>query len=190
MRRRSSLPVLVLVGIALASCTPPAADDYSAALGKARTAKDEMLRTEADSPIPRDKRQTVLPLEYFPPDPAYRVPAALSPDPAGTRVVQMLTSTGEQRPTQVMGLLEFTLQGQRLKLRAFAEEGSNGERLFVPSIARPRVSTSSTSTPRTTPTAPTIPRTIARCLPRRTGCQSLSAPGRRSRGDMDGVSRQ
>lgn len=133
MSRRS--PTLVLSCLALllaAGCSNPPADDYAQALLRARAAKDEMLSTAGDSPIPPDKRQAMLPLLYFPPDPAYRVPAALSPDPQGSRVIQMLTSTGEQRPTQVMGTLEFVLYGQRLKLLAFAEEGSNGRRLFVP----------------------------------------------------------
>jgi hypothetical protein len=127
--------LLVLSSLALvvaAACTHPPTDDYAQALLQARAAKDEMLRTAGDSPVPRETRQVILPLAYFPPDPAYRVPAALSPDPRGGRVIQMLTSTGQQRATQVMGLLEFTLNGQRLILQAFAEEGSNGQRLFVP----------------------------------------------------------
>ncbi len=114
-----------------AGCSRPATDDYAAALASARAAKDEMLRTSGESPIPADKRRVELPLNYFPPDPSYRVPAALTPDPRA-QVIEMLTSTGQRRPTQVMGTLEFSLKGQPLKLRAFAEEGSNGQRLFVP----------------------------------------------------------
>jgi uncharacterized protein (DUF1684 family) len=110
----------------------PAKDDYVQALLDARAAKDEMLRTAGDSPIPADKRQAELPLPYFPPDAAYRVPAELEPDPQSGRVIQMLTSTGKQRATRVMGTLQFSAKGQPLELQAFAEEGSNGERLFVP----------------------------------------------------------
>ncbi len=133
MPRRSPFVFLAcLVALVLLACNRPPADDYAIALADARAAKDEMLRTAADSPVPREKRQAVLPLSYFPPDPAYRVPASLAPDPQSGRVIQMLTSTGQQRATQVMGVLQFVLNGQRLKLEAFAEEGSNGRRLFVP----------------------------------------------------------
>jgi len=129
------LPLICLLAcissLAFAGCGRVASDDYGQALMNARAAKDEMLRTSGNSPIPADRRQVELPLSYFPPDPAYRVPAALTPDPQAL-VIQMLTSNGQQRPTQVMGTLEFSLNGQPLKLRAFAEEGSNGERLFVP----------------------------------------------------------
>jgi len=133
MPRRSPLSSFAcLVLLVLSACSQPPADDYTRALVEARAAKDDMLRTAADSPVPRDRRQVILPLSYFPPDPAYRVPAALEPDPETGRVIQMLTSTGQQRATQVMGVLQFVLNGQRLKLEAFAEEGSNGRRLFVP----------------------------------------------------------
>lgn len=132
MSRRSPFVVACLLPLVFVACSRPPADDYARALVEARTAKDEMLRAAADSPVPHDKRDRILPLSYFPPDPAYRVPASLSPDPQNGRLIPMLTSIGQQRSTQVMGDLEFTLNGQRLKLRAFAEEGSNGQRLFVP----------------------------------------------------------
>ena len=130
------MPRLLLVApfalLAALSCTHPPADDYVKALADARAAKDDMLRTSKDSPVTADKRQALLPLSYFPPDREFRVPASLSPDPQGGRVIQMLTSTGQQRPTRVMGVLLFAVKGQPLTLEAFAEEGSNGERLFVP----------------------------------------------------------
>jgi hypothetical protein len=131
-RRSPLLLVSCLCLLVIPACSRPSTDDYTQTLLAARAAKDEMLRTASDSPIPADKRQAELPLSYFPPDPAYRVPAALRPDAQGGQLVEMLTSTGKQRATRVMGILEFVLKGQPLKLQAFAEEGSNGERLFVP----------------------------------------------------------
>jgi len=125
-----SLPAL-LFALGLVACGGSPKDDYAEALLGARAAKDVMLRTSSDSPVPPDKRQVELPLSYFPPDLAYRVPASLTPDPRG-QVVRMLTSNGQLRPTRVMGTLEFALEGRPMKLQAFAEEGSNGERLFVP----------------------------------------------------------
>jgi len=123
---------LVFLAVLIPACSQPPADDYTQALLQARAAKDEVLRTAAGSPVPPDKRAVMVPLAYFPPDPAYRVPASLAPDAQTGRVTQMLTSTGQRRPTQVMGVLQFVLDGQPLKLEAFAEEGSNGQRVFVP----------------------------------------------------------
>jgi uncharacterized protein (DUF1684 family) len=76
-------------------------------------------------------RAKILPLLYYPPDQAYRVPASLVPDP-GARVVEMLTSTGQRRQVEVLGKLAFVLHGRPLELTAFSEEGSNGQRLWVP----------------------------------------------------------
>ena len=133
MRGRRS-PLLVLASLLLLSACSgsPEKDDYVQAVLDARAAKDEMLRTAGDSPIPADRRQAALPLPYFPPDATYRVPAELKPDPQSGRTIQMLTSTGKQRATRVMGTLQFSVKGQMLALQAFAEEGSNDQRLFVP----------------------------------------------------------
>ena len=124
--------LVCLVLLALSACIQPPADDYAQAVAAARAAKDDMLRTASGSPVPPDKRQLLLPLPYFAASPAYRVPASLAADPQTGRVLQMATSTGQPRPTQVMGTLQFVLLGRPLTLEAFAEEGSNGQRLFVP----------------------------------------------------------
>ncbi len=124
--------LLLLVLLAIPACGAPPSDDYAQALLGARAGKDEMLRSSGNSPIPASKRQALLPLAYFPPDPAYRVPAQLKQDDRAGRTVQMLTSTGQLRSTQVMGRLEFSLNGRALTLEAFEEEGSNGQKLFVP----------------------------------------------------------
>ena len=90
-----------------------------------------MLRTAPTSPVPAAARDTLLPLAYFPPDESYRVPAGVEPGARG-QALDVPTSTGQKRRMDVVGTLEFTLKGQRLKLTAFVEEGSNGDRLFVP----------------------------------------------------------
>ncbi len=97
----------------------------------ARASKDEMLRTSPTSPISPAARDSYLPLQYFPPDETYRVPAGLEAGASG-RAMDVPTSTGQKRHMDVVGTLEFTLKGQRVKLTAFVEEGSNGDRLFVP----------------------------------------------------------
>ncbi len=74
----------------------------------------------------------MLPLVYYPPNPAYRVPAALEPSPSDA-IMRVPTSTGQVRVEQKYGTLEFSLLGHPLKLTAFVEEGStDASRLFVP----------------------------------------------------------
>jgi uncharacterized protein (DUF1684 family) len=90
------------------------------------------MREDRESPIPADKRNVLLPLRYFPPDPSYSVPAALKL--ADERpVAEMPTSTGTVRRYERVGVLQFTFKGQELSLGAFVPEGTKriGE-LFVP----------------------------------------------------------
>jgi len=124
-----------MAAIAVAGCHGAAPPENAGELNEiaaARAAKDAMLRNPADSPIPIERRGDFLPLAYFPPDPAYIVPASLAPSTTSI-VVQMPTSTGDVRSMYLVGTLEFTLKGQQLSLGAFVESGSRDiNRLFVP----------------------------------------------------------
>ena len=129
------VPGLVAVAIWASACgsRPPdnsAGDD--ATIAAARAAKDRDFESSSDSPVPPNRRTEFLPLAYFPIDDSYRVPAVLKP--ADDRViVQMPTSTGQQRQMRRVGTLEFVLKGQPMKLTAFVEVGSeNLDHLFVP----------------------------------------------------------
>jgi uncharacterized protein (DUF1684 family) len=134
--RWRDLGIWLISGLVLTGCgggAPPTNDaDYVKQLEGARATKDAEFRTAFDSPIPRDKVKELLPLSYFPPDPAYVTPAALKL--ASERdVVEMPTSTGEVRKEERVGVLEFSLKGQPLTLSAFVEAGSKDvNRLFVP----------------------------------------------------------
>jgi uncharacterized protein len=130
---RRALPALaLLLAASLCACSRSEPETtYARAIESARASKDEMLRTAPDSPIARNKQADLLPLEYFAPDEGYRVPAGLGPGATG-QGMEIPTSTGQKRHMAVVGALEFTLKGQRMKLTAFVEEGSNGERLFIP----------------------------------------------------------
>jgi len=128
---------LLAAGLLAAACeggakTGPEA--YTGALAAERAAKDEHFRTGADSPIPAGDRAAFLPLRYFPPDESWSVPASLDPaDRSLQPVVDMPTSTGERRRMRRVGVLRFTLQGQRLDLSAFVEAGApDTNRLLVP----------------------------------------------------------
>ena len=129
--------LLVIAGIVAAACNagnPPPAEsegDYATQIQSARAALDQMYRNQPDKPVPAAKMNEFLPLKYFPPDPAYVVPASLNPSKERI-VVEMPTSQGKIRKHQRVGVLEFTLKGQPLTLGAFVEAGAGLDRLFVP----------------------------------------------------------
>jgi uncharacterized protein (DUF1684 family) len=120
--------------IAAACTSGPAPPDESSAVQSAedwRAAREQYMREDADSPVPPEKRELLLPLRYYPTDVSYVVPAELKV--ADQRpVFEMPTSTGTLRRMERVGILEFTLQGQPMTLAAFVEEGQRLESLFVP----------------------------------------------------------
>jgi uncharacterized protein (DUF1684 family) len=124
----------LLILAAVTSCAPTPADDEASFLRDVQTfraAKDQAF-LQADSPVPADKRSAMLPLAYFPPSLAYRVPAVLRVSTQGA-TIEMPTSTGQRRNMRLVGTLEFTVRGQTLSLGAFVEAGSADlNRLFVP----------------------------------------------------------
>ena len=129
-----ALITLALAPLAACSSGPSAPDDskYIEQLTTARVVKDRAFRDAADSPVPADKRDKILPLAYYPVDPNYAVPAVLrlSED---RPVFDMLTSSGEPRRMQLVGTLEFTLQGETRSLGAFVPDGTEQiTTLFVP----------------------------------------------------------
>ena len=133
------MPLRFLSSIALAlfaaSCTsgPPPPDDAVQLqdITTHRTEKERFLRENKDSPIPVDKRSVLLPLPYYAPDPGFIVPAQLKL--ADERpVTEMPTSTGTRMRYQMVGVLEFSLNGQPMTLGAFSPEGKPVSELFVP----------------------------------------------------------
>ena len=115
-----------------AACTPgPKVEDYGTQIAENRAIKDESFRNSSDSPIPPDKKNTLLPLAYYPVDEVYAVPAVLELSDDRSRL-QIPTSTGKLRDYERIGTLKFSLNGQRLQLTAFSELGQPMSRLFVP----------------------------------------------------------
>lgn len=110
---------------------PPEPTDYVGKVEASRASKDANFQASSD-PIPEAKKGEFLPLAYFPVDPDYNVPGVLKPAAEGPTLI-MPTSTGQQRKMRRVGVLEFTLKGQSMKLTAFVEEGARDlDRLFVP----------------------------------------------------------
>ncbi len=123
---------MLLAAAVAGACTPgPGEDAYGARVAESRAIKDESFRTSPDSPIPPDKKNTLLPLAYYPVDEVYAVPAVLELSDDRSRL-QIPTSTGKLRDYERIGTLKFSLNGQRLQLTAFSELGQPMSRLFVP----------------------------------------------------------
>src|SRR5262245_29946909 len=77
VRGFARLAVLLATTVA-GACTPgPKVEDYGTRVAENRAIKDENFRSAPDSPIPPDKKNTLLPLAYYPVDEHYAVPAVL-----------------------------------------------------------------------------------------------------------------
>ena len=129
--------ILMFVAALAASCSsnPEVPDDAAAIkeLETFRADRNKQYREDPASPIPADKKDVLLPLRYYPPDPSYAVPAVLDIFPGERQKLEVPTSTGVPRREELVGRLTFTLQGQKLTLNAFVEEGTQTiDELFVP----------------------------------------------------------
>ena len=125
---RTALRLLLMV-VTLSACDAAPAPDGDVAAWRAE--KDRFMRS-SESPVPPEKRPNFPPLLYFPIDPAYRVPAALTVA-AGSESFSLPTSTGQRRQMRRIGTLRFSLEGRELSLTAFVDATENDmRRLFVP----------------------------------------------------------
>ena len=134
---RIRVVILIVVAALVASCSSnPEVPDDAAAIKEIETFRAErnrQYREDPASPIPADKKNVLLPLRYYPPDPSYAVPAVLDIFPGERQKLEVPTSTGVPRREELVGRLTFTLQGQKLTLNAFVEEGTQTiDELFVP----------------------------------------------------------
>ena len=126
------LSILLLAVLVSACGSSPAEEDYPAKIAAIRAAKDDSFKNDPDSPVPQDKKSTLVPLAYFPIDESYAVPATLEPAEERTRL-QVPTSTGKIRDIERIGTLKFSVKGQSLRLTAFRDlESREVNRLFVP----------------------------------------------------------
>lgn len=130
----SRVSVVLVLSAAFVACRPPKPldeTDYVARIAAARAAKDAEFQ-RSDDPIPQNRKADLLPLTYFPIDPAYAVAAELNASPENP-IMTMVTSSGSLEEMRRVGQLEFMLRGQLLKLTAFVPATSpNINELFVP----------------------------------------------------------
>jgi uncharacterized protein (DUF1684 family) len=121
---------LLLALVAACSSKPPEdTRDYAQRIAADRAAKDELFRRSND-PIPEAKKAELLPLAYFPIDPAYDAPASLTPSDDRT-VIDMPTSTGAPRKMRKAGTLTFSLKGQPYSITAFYDLTGTPDHLSV-----------------------------------------------------------
>ena len=128
---RAALAGVLLAAAAACSAPPPDESFWLTALEESRAVKDRFFREAPDTPIRIERRGALLPLHYYDPDPVYRVPAALVAAPEQP-VYEIPTSTGVVRPMQRVGVLEFALHGEPMRLSALAEAPVRSiESLFI-----------------------------------------------------------
>ena len=99
-----------------------------------RQEKDHFFATARQSPIPHEERHSGFSgLNYYPPDPSFRVVAEVIPFEQ-LNVVQMATSTGDIRPQLRYAELRFRIGDHDLHLVGFTdpEDAANPEELFLP----------------------------------------------------------
>ena len=134
LRPGRSAAVAAAAVLAAVACSPPAPDEagYLERLIEERAALDRSLAEGPDSPVPLDRRSWMLPVRYYEPDLSYRVPAHLKLAEEQP-VFEVPTSTGQLRPMQRVGTLEFALHGESHSLAALVDLTARDElRLFIP----------------------------------------------------------
>ncbi len=128
---RAALAGVSLAALAACSAPPPDESFWLSRIEEDREIKDRFFREAPDSPILIERRGALLPLHYYEPDPVYRVPAALEVAPEQP-IYEIPTSTGVIRPMQRVGVLEFALNGEPMRLAALAEAPVRSiESLFI-----------------------------------------------------------
>ena len=95
-----------------------------------RAARDRLFREHPESPIPPADRARFTGLRWFPPDPAYRVPARLEPGDGKALDIDTGGEDGVVRYRRV-GALAFRLHGRDCSLPVLALVAYGGG-LFVP----------------------------------------------------------
>ena len=128
-----SLVMALLLGVAACTSGPSAPDErsYVQDIEAGRAARDKAYRA-SDDPIPPEKRDILLPLRYYRPDPNFAVPAELRLFDTRQQV-EVPTSTGTVRRMELVGTLNFTVSGQQMTLGALVPAGTRQiQELFVP----------------------------------------------------------
>ncbi len=100
-------------------------------LEREREQKDRFLAEHPHSPVPPERRDAVEGLDYYDPDPAYRVRATVEThdDPEH---LEMETTTGEVREYAHVVTLQFEVDGTTATLAGYERVDGDEPGLFVP----------------------------------------------------------
>ncbi|SEN82556.1 hypothetical protein SAMN05216388_1005139 [Halorientalis persicus] len=105
-------------------------DDWAQQLRDNREEKDRFFAEHRQSPIPPGERDSFDGLDYFPPDPEYRVTASVTvhdePEP-----IEMDTTEGRTVRYLRIVTFEFELDGESHELHGYRQENDDGS-IFVP----------------------------------------------------------
>ena len=106
-------------------------DDWADRLRENRAEKDSFLAEHPQSPIPPDERDDFDALDYFDPDPDYRVEATVQvhddPDP-----VEMETTDGRMVRYLRVVTFDFELDSETHELHGYRQETDESATIFVP----------------------------------------------------------
>ena len=95
-----------------------------------RTEKDEFFAEHPQSPIPPEHRDDFEGLDYFPPDPDYRVEATVTVHDEPEPVEMETTASNPVRYLRVV-TFAFDVRGEEHALAGYRQEGDEGA-IFVP----------------------------------------------------------
>ena len=129
----AAIVLVFIVGGCSSGPAAPNATSYIESIVEKRLEKDQFFReSSSESPVPANQQDEFLPLNYFPVNPALRVPAAIRIADKQP-IFEMPTSTGTLREMRQVGTLEFMLKGETMTLGAFVDANQSAlELLFVP----------------------------------------------------------
>jgi uncharacterized protein len=96
-----------------------------------RKGKDEFFSTSHESPLAHSKTHSPKMLNYFPPDPKYKLHTSLRRYDKPERV-SMTTSKGTRQQFHRLGYFEFEIAGRKVKLQAYKSAERESNELFIP----------------------------------------------------------
>jgi uncharacterized protein (DUF1684 family) len=105
--------------------------DWADRLRANRREKDEFFAEHPQSPVPPGEREGFDGLNYFEPDPDYRVAATVTVHD-GPDLVEMETSDGRTVRYLRVVTFESDLDGETYSLRGYRQERDEPEAIFVP----------------------------------------------------------
>lgn len=96
-----------------------------------RRAKDVFFKTDRQSPLSREQRNTFTGLHYFPENPDLGFEVALE-KAAAPEYVAVATSTGDEQEFWHVGQIHFAVQGQMVALQVY--QSIRGGDYFIPFV--------------------------------------------------------